>query len=126
MGTQDRNAFANTVLARLRSARPDTDYQLDLESMQVRSTSAENDKPRILFLDNFYEEHLAAPPSQEHVVLERIVRLASQEHVDSELDDVRAMLRPRLRARRYFETDVPAMLARVATDTAPPRMEHRA
>jgi hypothetical protein len=109
----DRAWFARLVLDELRAAHPEATSTLDDDATEIL-VETEGGAVRTVVLENAWREHQAAAPSDRKALLERFVR--SMNVVDSQetLDEVRVLLVPRIRPRRYFTHDIPAQTRAMA------------
>lgn len=100
----DRAEFAKLALEQLKKARPGDISILDLDKFLVVTTTTDG-KSSITSLSNYYDEYEHAAPDRRQGVIERIGRFGRLVDGEEKLDEVRVMLVPRIRPRRYFEID---------------------
>jgi hypothetical protein len=107
----DRPAFAQKVLGELRRAEPAATFELEEEEFRIRHVRADGTQSLVM-LHNFYDVHESvADEAARAAVILRIVHQARTIDSQETLGEVRTMLVPRIRARRYFEVDVRAAAA---------------
>jgi len=116
----ERAAFAKLALAQLRKARPDAVSVLHEDKFQIVTTTPDG-KSSLTTLDNYYDEYCHAAPERKAGLLERIERIARVVESGEGLDEVRVMLVPRIRPRRYFDIDAVQLASELAlkSDVAP-------
>jgi hypothetical protein len=120
----DRSAFAELAIEQLKKARPNDAYVFDDEKFVIVATNVEGESS-ITSLTNYYDEWMHAPPHLRGAVLARITLAGRLVDGEEGLDEVRVLLLPRVRPRRYFEIDVAAMTASLGTDAAKKKqLEH--
>ncbi len=122
----DRTTFYDLALTRLRAAHPAHTFTLDAERGQIVAKTPE-DLTQLIRLENYYRELEAAAPAEREKLVERFVRSAIAVDSEETLDEVRVLLVPRIRPRRYFTHDLPAQaasLARASGATADPKPLH--
>lgn len=101
----DRAAFLRRALEIIQEAHPFDASVIDEEKFAIVSVSPTG-ASHLAWLGNFWAEYSAADtPRAKEAVLERFAR--SSRFVDSEetFDEIRVLLRPRIRPRTMFEVD---------------------
>jgi hypothetical protein len=113
----ERAAFAHKALEQLKKARPHEAYVLDEDKFHITRATPDG-KTSLVSLSNYYDEYVHAAPAAKSGVFDRIVKFAA--FIDSEetFDEVRVVLTPRIRPRRYFEIDALELMASLGTEGA--------
>lgn len=109
----ERSAFARTALERLRRGRPGETFVLDEDRFQITQVYADG-KSSLMSLHNYFDEWRHAEPDRREGVFDRIVKFSGLIDSGETLDEVRVMLMPRIRPRRYFVVDAVEMMKSVA------------
>ncbi|MBS2018398.1 MAG: hypothetical protein JST00_36370 [Deltaproteobacteria bacterium] len=119
----DWSEFARKALAVVEAAKPDHAVVLDEGNQIVIATDREG-KSSITSLTNYWAEYLHAAPGDRDKVFDRIALAGRLIESDETLDEIRVLLVPRIRPRRYFEIDVNELSAHVAKKGEPPTIPH--
>ena len=119
----ERAAFAKLALAQLRKAQPGAVSVLHEDKFQIVTTTPDG-KSSLTTLENYYDEYCSfsdGAPEGKAGLLERIGRIARLVESGESLDEVRVMLVPRIRPRRYFDIDAVQLAGELAlkSDVAP-------
>ncbi len=116
----DRSAFAKIALEQLKKARPGDISILDEDRFHVVTTTADG-KSSITSLSNYYDEYTHAEPGRKDAVFDRIAKFGRLIDGEETLDEIRVMLVPRIRPRRYFEIDAVQLAGQIADKGEPPK-----
>lgn len=116
----DRPAFAKLALEQLKNARPGDISILDEDRFHVVTTTPDG-KSSITSLSNYYDEYLHAEPARKDAVFDRIAKFGRLIDGEETLDEIRVMLVPRIRPRRYFEIDAVQLAGQIADKGEPPK-----
>lgn len=108
-----RSAFAKTALERLKRSRPGETFVLDEDKFQITQVYADG-KSSLMSLHNYFDEWVHAAPERRAGVFDRIVKFSGLIDSGETFDEVRVMLMPRIRPRRYFVVDAVEMMKSVA------------
>jgi hypothetical protein len=115
----DRATFGKRALEQIKKGRPDAVSVLDDEKFQILTTAPDGNTS-LTSLANYYDEYMHAEPERRSGLLDRIARIARLVDGKESLDEVRVLLVPRIRPRRYFEIDAVEMVKDLSTHTDPP------
>jgi len=117
----DRPAFQKLALEHLRKNRPGDVFVSDEDNFQIVARRAD-DMEHIVGLANYHAEYEHAEPAARAKVLDRL--LAGLDIIDSgeSLDELRPLLVPRIRPRRYYAFDTPRTAAQLGSGKAAPRI----
>jgi hypothetical protein len=116
----DRSEFGKRALEQLKKARPGEISILDEDRFHVVTTSVDG-KSSITSLANYYDEYLHAEPELKLAIFERIAKFGRLIDGEESLDEVRVLLVPRIRPRRYFEIDAVQLASTIADKGAEPK-----
>ena len=112
-----RSAFAKLALDRLKRSRPSETFVLDEDRFQITQVYADG-KSSLMSLHNYFDEWVHAAPERRAGVFDRIVKFSGLIDSGETLDEVRVMLMPRIRPRRYFVVDAVEMMKSVVDTRA--------
>lgn len=117
ISAQQRSAFAKLALDRLKRSRPSETFVLDEDRFQITQVYADG-KSSLMSLHNYFDEWVHAAPERRAGVFDRIVKFSGLIDSGETFDEVRVMLMPRIRPRRYFVVDAVEMMKSVVDTRA--------
>jgi len=102
-GPPSQDKFAKLVISRLTRARVPGPFEYDRSKFSIKQQDE-----TLYFLDNVYQEYCRATKQDRELVLTTFLRgWVTQAEIPNDFEDAKHDLLPALRARAYFELDLP-------------------
>ncbi len=123
--TVERGEFAKKALAHLRERFPKDEFELREKELVIVAKKQGAEAPALISLSNYYDEWRHAAAGEEDRVWARIE--LQQRLVDGKetLDELRVLLVPRIRPRRYYTQDVQRFAESLPSPKKNPAPYHR-